>query len=288
MTGLPLYLQESARYSLPVNYESIVRKFNWVPFDGTGKGWFFSDLHIRRDAGADRDLRKFVEQFETKDELPEWIVWGGDVFDFLVGENRYAVASSAWFIGALHRFSELGVRQYMLEGNHDFHLDWLSQEINNFIVAPDGLEDPNRQLRVVHGDFHAPGKIYGPMRTLFRRKETKSFLEMFPDGIVDKVATRWSNGSYAVRGQTVEEKYLESVLIAFTKHMSEKPGMQWISGHIHYPATLNTPFGAWWINGAWQPDRTFIEIIGSYAKPTIRFQQVTDDTTAVWDGYDNL
>jgi len=225
--------------------------FRWLPADLSGLGLFYSDLHFGRTPAADDQLLAEFDKLLTVRPLPDFVICGGDTFDFLVGPNRVAIARISAFLSRLRRLLEAGVRVWMLEGNHDFHLAWLAGHLPGLQIAADGIEDRSQRLRLTHGDGLTPGAWYTLLRRGFRLPTARALLATLPDNLVDGIARRWSQTSYDLRGQQPGSLYLEQVAAAFAQRMEAEPGWNWISGHIHYPATIERTFGTWWINGYW-------------------------------------
>lgn len=238
----------------------MIQRFRWQPADLSGRGYFYSDLHLGRDPAADSRLLEEVDQLLASDSLPDYLVWGGDTFDFLVGQNRFSIARISPFLRRLRSLQERGVRQWLLEGNHDFHLKWLPENVPDLQVVSDGIQDVDLRLRITHGDGLAPGWLYPRLRHFFRLDSSRALLEILPAALTDRAARRWSQTSYDLRGGGLDPDYLAQITAAFCAHMEAEPNWQWICGHIHDPATIFRPSGRWWINGYWPRHRCRIRI----------------------------
>lgn len=235
--------------------------FAWKSVDLAGRGLYLSDLHAGRDPQADQDTRAMLRQLASCERAYDWICWGGDTFDFLAAGNTAALARVYWIIETMQLLAARGVHQYIIEGNHDFHLGFLAIHIPQLVVVPDGLCDAGRGLALVHGDWHTAGGLYGPMRHLFRSSLMFRMLAYGPHSLVDRVAAAWSRGSHTMRGGAPEPDYLVFVARRFRAAMAGEPGLRiWLSGHIHWPSVVRQPGAACYINGEWAVHRTAIEI----------------------------
>lgn len=235
--------------------------FSWAAADLSGRGLFLSDLHAGRDEAVDEQLRLMLAQVAGGPRSWDWICWGGDTFDFLAAGNRAALRRTQWLVDAMRQLRAQGVRQYLIEGNHDFHLDFLSQLVPGLVVVPDGLRDMGRGVALVHGDWHTAGGLYGPMRGLFRSRLMRRMLAAGPHGLIDSVATAWSRTSHEVRGGPPEQAYLNFVAQCLRGSMAEQPSVRvWFSGHIHWPSVVRVPHAACYINGEWAVHRTLLQL----------------------------
>lgn len=217
----------------------------WLPVDLTGAGLFVSDFHAGRDAAADAEaLTMFAILLKDERMRPEWICFGGDTFDFLVGPNKVALQRYEAWIETMSRIVNQGIRVYVLEGNHDFHLDFLANLVPGLNVVPDVAYDPSRNIILSHGDREVAGPLYKVVRKLFRHPITPTTLQIAPDRIVDLGAVSWSTSSHKIRGGAPDDAYLYYTVKSFSNALESAPvdlggEVLWLAGHIHWPMHCN-------------------------------------------------
>ena len=244
----------------------------WTDSDLSGPGLYMSDLHAGRDGAADANLQRMLRWLVAGDHGHQWLRWGGDIFDFLAAGNQVSLGRTAWVIDAMRAMAARGVRQYLIEGNHDFHLGFLAEQVPGLVVAPDGLRDTTTGLALVHGDWHTAGGLYGPMRRVFRSAWLHAALSAGPHGFIDAVAQTWSRGSHEVRGGPPEPDYLDYVARRFRRAMADAPHCTlWLSGHVHWPARIRQGSSNCYINGEWAVHRTVIELAGDHSVRYLRW-----------------
>ena len=237
--------------------------FHWTAAQLSGPGLYLSDLHAGRDAEADQDLRGLLHWLTADDRGYRWLCWGGDIFDFLAAGNRVSLGRTLWVLDAMRALAARGVQQYLIEGNHDFHLEFLAREVPGLVVVPDGLRDVSAGVALVHGDWHTAGGLYGPMRRVFRSRWLAGALARGPHGLIDAVAQTWSRTSHEVRGGPPEPEYLAFVAQRFHRILAQDPQCQlWLSGHVHWPARIQQGGATCYINGEWAVHRTVMEVPG--------------------------
>jgi UDP-2,3-diacylglucosamine hydrolase len=131
--------------------------------------WIFSDLHLTDE--TDGLYGPFLTALSTPSKSGDAVVFNGDIFDFLMGENAGLVARFPAFFEKCRQLTSQGVKLYYIEGNHDFHLSCLSAAAGFEVCDPELLlqTECGKKIYITHGDLiDQEDRGYLRLRKLFR------------------------------------------------------------------------------------------------------------------------
>ena len=116
-----------------------------------------SDLHIiHENDDAHIFFKKFVNLALRNGT--ETVVLLGDIFDFMVGNNQGYLKDYNWYFKDIEKLLLSGIEVYVVEGNHDFHLEKIYEqrykdfEKFNYISGDLNLKIGDLNFLFMHGD----------------------------------------------------------------------------------------------------------------------------------------
>ena len=155
-----------------------------------GRFFAISDIHITDSKDpAYRKLLTFVSQAQTGD----LVFLGGDVFDFLGGDQPILTREYSEFIKAVSEKIKSGARFLYVEGNHDFHLKFLTRKIPGLELSPESfsVDFEGKRFYLAHGDLvDQEDRKYLMLRKFFRSPFIRTAAKVLPGRLVAMIGAQ--------------------------------------------------------------------------------------------------
>lgn len=212
-----------------------------------------SDAHLLDARGpAATDFLAFLSRARTAD----LVVLNGDIFEFLVGRQRRALAVYGPILEALEELAD-AVETVYIEGNHDFHL---ARVLPETVAVRERFElvDAGGCTVWLHGDTVGPDLTYRFLRGALRTPVVRLATEHLPANLVWALATRWAHTSRSLQSPA-DTAELEARTPAVRRILAAGVD-RLITGHLHLPERLLLDQGEWVVLGAWMTGRWYHEI----------------------------
>lgn len=157
-----------------------------------------SDVHVQTPADLKgQRLLALLEEVAAGDV--DCLVMVGDIFEFILGSNRFFREKFSPFGEALNRVVASGTRVVYLEGNHEFdlrHLGWSGVEIitdrDYLHTCPDGTK-----VKFTHGDLVYSPLAYRRFRAVVKSRWFLFLCRFIPGRLMDWLALRGAKASRA-------------------------------------------------------------------------------------------
>ncbi|WP_084703645.1 UDP-2,3-diacylglucosamine diphosphatase [Bacteriovorax sp. Seq25_V] len=109
-----------------------------------------SDVHIKPDGQNVDIMKKFLAlPFEQNDSI--YLL--GDIFDLMIGPHNEYYKEYDWFFGRIKELLSQGIKVKYFEGNHDFHVEKLFQNVGVKVYkAPLKKSFHDKKILFCHGD----------------------------------------------------------------------------------------------------------------------------------------
>lgn len=173
-----------------------------------GRFFAISDIHITN--SKDPAYSKLIDLIHKT--VPGDVFYlGGDIFDFLVGDQPALRHEYSQFFSLIVDKKKSGVRFLYVEGNHDFHLDFLADEIE---VSSESfsLDFGGKRFYLAHGDLvDQEDKKYLILRSIFRSAFIRFTARALPDRAVLWVGDKASEASRNRNPRLLDERGPESL-----------------------------------------------------------------------------
>lgn len=112
--------------------------------------YVISDIHVKWDMTNSEPLKKFLSINYNSDDR---IYFLGDIFDLMVGSYDEYEGHYDWFFSRIKEITNLGVKVFYVQGNHDFHIEELLKKNKIIVKAKPFVEIINNQkVLFCHGD----------------------------------------------------------------------------------------------------------------------------------------
>lgn len=166
-----------------------------------------SDIHIQ---GPEDPCFRALIALVTRCEAGDTLVLAGDIFDFLIGDQKVLYERYRGFLDAVRSAGERGAEIHYIEGNHDFHLRRLfARETPRMKLHPAEVmvEFDRKKIYVAHGDLVDGADMgYLALRALFRSPLTKFLSYRLPGRLVAAIGERSSRLSQKKNPRTPVER----------------------------------------------------------------------------------
>lgn len=171
-----------------------------------------SDIHISN--AKDPIYSDVLTILDREVEADTRLVLAGDIFDFLVGNNRKLNEEYRDFFRLLAKKGQIGAKIDYIEGNHDFHLKRALEGIPNLSLhAKDvSIDLGEKRLYVAHGDL-VDREDYGylALRAFFRSPLIWVAAHALPDRVTNRIGTTSSDLSRKQNPRTFTEQNPEKL-----------------------------------------------------------------------------
>jgi UDP-2,3-diacylglucosamine hydrolase len=139
-----------------------------------------SDAHYNRSRD---DFKYFLQDIDDDKIKTSQLILMGDMFDLLVAKVDHTIEYNKEIIVILESISKK-IEVIYLEGNHDFALDGLFENIKIVPIEkqPITFEYNDKKIAIAHGDFSTGDIVYTTYLKLIRAKTLLTILN-----IVDKL-----------------------------------------------------------------------------------------------------
>lgn len=197
-----------------------------------------SDIHITH--AKDPAYRKLLNLMESA-RAGDLFYLGGDIFDFIVGEQPGQMREYSEFLTVLEKKSGEGVHFLYVEGNHDFHLSHL-QKMKNVRVDPESFNVPfeGKRFYLAHGDLvDRDDHGYLFLRSIFRSPFIRAAARVLPEKIVSMIGDKSNQASQSKNPRLPEdrgESHLALIRKKFRTFAASKVGEGAdfvVMGHCH-------------------------------------------------------
>ncbi|MBS1983488.1 MAG: UDP-2,3-diacylglucosamine diphosphatase [Bdellovibrionales bacterium] len=229
----------------------------------------FSDLHLPshpddRNVAFAETLRDLAQQQIT--EL--WLL--GDIFDLLVGPYPFWHELHKDIFAALNLLRRCGCRIVWLEGNHDFHLKKICEDLD-IELYDEALRFKVGHKKIpvylAHGDLvNTQDSAYLRWRAFTRNIRFRKFLTWVPSTLAERALQPLAEKlSHTSRGMERDpEADVRKLYDAFARERFAEGVHGVFLGHCHYPELLTEGacfylnLGSWtgtrWTYALWDPD----------------------------------
>lgn len=201
--------------------------------NSNGQLFIASDLHIT----SDQDLRgqRFLQLLKIIEKSSaEALVLVGDVFDFILGSNRFYRRKFTAFGEGLERVAQSGTRVIFIEGNHEYDLKKLDWQGVEFVDERDFILTLKQgtKLAFTHGDQVYAPKAYQHFRKVVKSRWFLNSVRFIPGPLMDWLALR---GSHASRSQDQYRTIDHGAILSAMEKWLPKDVDYGVFGHFHVP-----------------------------------------------------
>jgi len=204
---------------------------------------FLSDAHLRHP--DDANYRRLMSFLDAQRGRLDRLCLLGDIFEFWTGYRHVAFCAYIPFLERIRRLKEEGTRIYYVEGNHDFDLGPLWQELTEGRLYPDGvrLEDPSGDIFMSHGDLvNSDDRGYRLLRACFRSPAVKVLKGIIPPDLTWSIAD-WAGRQSKNHHRPTDPKKLETLLRSHAAPWFDRGCRAVVTGHYHCPLLLQAEGG---------------------------------------------
>ncbi len=215
-----------------------------------------SDVHIYSD--HDPILDRLIEVFKWahKQKLNQLFLLG-DIFDLMVGEHREYLTNYQKFFEELRVLINAGTEVHFVEGNHDFHLRKIYQEIGaNYHKKSYQLQVDGKKFYLAHGDeIQLENFDYLIMKKIINNPFCERLAGVLPYSPLDKLGKNLSQASRKRNSTRYQEESSQKVKELFRKSVdafSQKERFDYIIlGHSHVLDEYQSPKGFTYFNNGY-------------------------------------
>jgi len=176
------------------------------------------------------ELLALIEDIHSKKLQPSQLILMGDIFDALFGSIEYTYETNQRMIELIEAIAK-EIEVIYLEGNHDFHLKVIFQNVIIFPLAqqPVTLSFENKKVCLAHGDFD--GKLGYKIYTALIRNPFVLFVLKYLDKALNHLIINKIEGHLDKKDDCVELSWFEEFIQNRFKNRFECD--YFIEGHFH-------------------------------------------------------
>ena len=208
----------------------------------------------------------------TKGQV-EALVLVGDIFEFMLGSNRYFHRKFEVLGAALSRLAQSGTKVVFLEGNHEFDIHKLDWPGVTMVQEQDYLlQIKGKKFKFTHGDLVYSPKAYLRFRKLVKARWFLAICRMIPGPLMDYLALRGSKASRA------QDQYRKMDVKAIYKAMAAwlgKDADYGLFGHFHVPFNHKSGEGGeLWSMASWDHPSVIKYVDGGFSRHVYRASEL--------------
>ncbi len=205
---------------------------------------FIADAHLRHP--DDANYRSLLNFLDAQRGRLDHLCLLGDIFEFWIGYRQFSFPVYAPFLEKIRQLKDEGTQIYYAEGNHDFRLGPLWQDLTQGRVFTEGaqIELEGQCIYMAHGDLMDPSdKGYRLLRHFLRSPVLGMLKSAVPPDLAWKIAQWASRQSKKTHSRPRDLKRLENLLRAHAEVQLANGCSVVITGHHHSPMMLETQKG---------------------------------------------
>ena len=224
------------------------------------KIYFASDFHLGAPSHLESISRekKITLWLDSIKDDAKSIYLLGDIFDFWFEYKTVVPKGFIRLLGKLAELNDIGIRIYLLKGNHDMWMyNYLPDEIGvNILKDKTIIEENGKKIFIAHGDGLGPGdNKYKFIKKIFTSKTCQWIFSCLHPDFGVKIAHMWSKKSRIANIKN-PEKFLgedkEWLVQYCTNKQIEYEVDYYIFGHRHLPLDIKIDKKARYVNlGDW-------------------------------------
>jgi len=176
------------------------------------------------------ELLALIEDIHSKKLKPSQLILMGDIFDALFGSIEYTYKTNREMIELIDSIAE-DIEVIYLEGNHDFHLKVVFQNVTVFPLAqqPLQLSYKEKKICLAHGDFD--GKMGYKIYTALIRNPFILFLLKYIDRALNHLIINKIEQHLDKKDDCIELDWFEDFIKNRFRNQFECD--YFIEGHFH-------------------------------------------------------
>jgi UDP-2,3-diacylglucosamine hydrolase len=225
---------------------------------------FLADAHLA--SPHEKNYRLLLQFLRDLEGNTETLFIMGDLFDFWLGFPTNPFRQFDEVLAALQMLVQAGCRLVYLEGNHDFHMGSIFQQLLGAEIhtGPITITVQGQRLFLCHGDqINTHDRGYRLLRMLLHSRLTATLVKIVPPSFTLRVRARLQRSSRAGYQVKLQRWNYPEIVRIFARTIREQNCDGLITGHFHlaYCEQLDdTPFTILSL-GDWIDQFTYGEMI---------------------------